>query len=182
MLPAQSWNSSQTSTGFSVFWTSAAIRAPTVLGRASAEAMTVQKPMNSRRDTPRRSSSCRNQPSSPMKTSAEVDRLVSLSEGTGRTLVCGRAWGRGHFGVYAPHGPLRWFVWIRRQPGAGMPLVSREEFLAPFENPLYLGQPALDLERVVGAARARGVVAHHRVGILQHVAGEDRHHRVAARG
>src|SRR5450830_1050842 len=60
-LPAQSWNSSQTITGFSVFAISEAILAPTLLGSARAEAMTPQKPMNSRRETPRRSSSLKNQ-------------------------------------------------------------------------------------------------------------------------
>src|ERR1700693_4994726 len=61
VLPAQSWNSSQTSTGFSVLAISAAILAPTLLGSARAEAMTPQKPMNSRRETPLRSSSLKNQ-------------------------------------------------------------------------------------------------------------------------
>ena len=62
MLPAQSWNSSQTSTGFSVFCDLGGDPgAATLLGRARAEAITPQKPMNSRRETPRRPSSLKNQ-------------------------------------------------------------------------------------------------------------------------
>src|SRR5512142_2269405 len=61
VFPQQSWNSSQTSTGFSAPWMAWATFAESAAGRASAEVMTVQNPRNSRRDTPRRSSSSMNQ-------------------------------------------------------------------------------------------------------------------------
>ncbi len=71
VFPQQSWNSSQTRTGFSAFWIPAAMAAAADRGRASTAAMAEQKPMKSRRETPRASSSCRNQLSdSLMKTSS----------------------------------------------------------------------------------------------------------------
>ena len=70
VFPQQSWNSSQTRTGFSVFWISAAMASAADRGRASTAAMAEQKPTKSRRETPRDSSSCWNQLSdSLMKTS-----------------------------------------------------------------------------------------------------------------
>src|ERR1035438_5411776 len=61
VFPAQSWNSSQTMTGFSAFRTASAILAPKTFGRASAVAITPQKLTKSRRETPRCSSSVSNQ-------------------------------------------------------------------------------------------------------------------------
>ncbi len=61
VFPQQSWNSSQTRTGFSVFWSALATCADSEAGRASAEVITVQNPRNSRRDTPRLLSSPTNQ-------------------------------------------------------------------------------------------------------------------------
>ena len=61
VFPQQSWNSSQTRIGFSVCWMALATCAESEAGRASAEVITVQKPRNSRRETPRRRSSSMNQ-------------------------------------------------------------------------------------------------------------------------
>src|SRR5512141_1410725 len=61
VFPAQSWNSSQTSTGRSVSPIAVAIFLPTVFGSARAVAITEQNPRKFLRETPRRSSSSRNQ-------------------------------------------------------------------------------------------------------------------------
>jgi hypothetical protein len=53
VLPQQSWNSSQTRTGFSVFLTASAMTAAAERGSASIDAMAAQKPTKSRRETPR---------------------------------------------------------------------------------------------------------------------------------
>jgi hypothetical protein len=60
VLPAQSWNSSQTKVGFSLSSMALAIFAPSDLGRARTEAMRPQKPRKSLRETPRLSSSLTN--------------------------------------------------------------------------------------------------------------------------
>jgi hypothetical protein len=64
VLPAQSWNSSQTRTGFSLVWMASAIWPTVERGIARTEAMTPQKLMKSRLDTPLLSSSWYNQPGS----------------------------------------------------------------------------------------------------------------------
>jgi hypothetical protein len=56
-LPAQSWNSSQTSVGFGFVSIASAIADAIDFGSASTEAITPQKLRNWRRETPRLSSS-----------------------------------------------------------------------------------------------------------------------------
>src|SRR5271165_3626454 len=58
VLPAQSWNSSQTRTGLGLFSTASAIARPAVSGSPRTAAIDAQNPKKSRREMPRCSSSC----------------------------------------------------------------------------------------------------------------------------
>src|SRR5574342_1217854 len=53
VFPQQSWNSSQTRTGFLAFSSAPAIRGANAAGSASADAIAEQNPMKSRRERPR---------------------------------------------------------------------------------------------------------------------------------
>jgi hypothetical protein len=67
VLPAQSWNSSQTTTGFTFFSSAAAILAPADRGSESAAATPAQKVKKLRRETPRLASSRRRKLLWPMR-------------------------------------------------------------------------------------------------------------------